>query len=65
MNELRKVKLIRLILHNIATLLFFFGALTLFIVPDLAILTSWLYFVCAWFYLGGAIIDTYLFIKDK
>jgi len=65
MDELKKIKLIRLILYNIATLFFFSGALTRVIVPDIVLLISWLYFICACFYLGGAITDTYLFIKDK
>ena len=65
MNELRKIRLIRLILYNIATLFFFTGALIRIINPDLVLPISWLYFICACFYLGGAITDTYLFIKDK
>jgi len=65
MDELKKIKLIRLILYTIATLFFFSGAIIRVITPDLVILISWLYFTCACFYLGGAISDIYLFIKDK
>ena len=68
MDEIRRIKLFRLIVYIIASLFFFIGALLRLIgmltgsISDIVIANVLM--VSAIFYLLGSIIDTTLFIKE-
>jgi len=64
MDEIKQIKLFRLIFYDIATLAFFLGAL-IRMCGVVAEIVNIVYMVCASFYLLGAITDTILYVKER